>query len=64
MSKKNNGVNYSRTVLVRVRRASVIERLQIQLTKGTKSTKNGQEQLSEKDILRINKEITTLKLRV
>ena len=64
MSKKTNGVNHSMRVLVRSRRARVLEQLDAQLQRGTKNTKQGEVALEEKDIKRINKEMEILKKRV
>lgn len=63
MSKKNNGINHSMLTPVRYRRHRVATRLKDQLSLGTKNTKEGKKELSEKDIKRINKEIATLKER-
>lgn len=58
---KRNGVNYSKTVAAKSRRSRVIDRLSIQLKSGSKNTKDGNVSLSEKDVKRIEKEITNLK---
>ena len=46
------------------RKARALQFLQAQLKKGTKNTKEGEVPLTEKDIKRINKEITILKTRI
>lgn len=56
--------SFNRGVLPSSRRRKVIERLKDQLIKGTKNTKEGVKELSEKDISRINKEIDTLQYRI
>jgi hypothetical protein len=63
MSAKNSGINYSRLLPVKNRRSRVVSRLESQLALGTKNTKEGVKNLSEKDIKRINREISTLKER-
>lgn len=64
MSKKANGVNWSKQIKVRHRRSNVIDRLNYQLKEGTKNTKEGTVPLTEKDVKRINKELETLKSRI
>jgi hypothetical protein len=68
MSRKKNGVNYSRTAPVRNRRANVIKMREDQLELGKKATKvEGKDiivPLEEKDIVRIKTEIKTLKARI
>jgi len=68
MSKKTSGVP-AKTLAKISRRQRVIVILEKQLKLGTKRTYNPEEgynivPLTEKDILRINKEIETLKSRV
>lgn len=43
------------------RRSGALNRLEAQLKNGTKSTKTGNVPLSDKDVKRINKEISILK---
>lgn len=62
--KKKNGVNYSTQLKVNSRRKSVIERLELQLKSGNKTTKEGNVKLLTGDISRINKEISILKSRI
>lgn len=64
MSEKTNGVKYSKSVQHRIRRGNALDRLQKQLDAGTKNTKEGVKELSDKDKNRITKEIKTLKERV
>ena len=65
MSRKNNGKKWSGSVPVRRRRASALELLEKQLEKGFKNTKEGKPTpLLDKDIARIDREITTLKSRL
>jgi len=73
MSKKQNGVNHSMTAKSQARRRKVIERLEAQLKKGTKTLdytdvdgtkKIASFPLLEKDIARINSELAILKTRV
>lgn len=65
MSKKTNGVNWSRTPQHTFRRQGALARLENQLKIGKKTTGDGElHDLTEKDIKRINKEITTLKERI
>jgi hypothetical protein len=68
MSKKANGVNYSRTVCKKNRRERVIAMLEKQLKNGKKREKviHGAKTipLTEKDIKRIEKEIDILKARI
>jgi hypothetical protein len=65
MSKKTNGVNYSMRVPVKSRRSRVLERLDAQLQRGTKTTKGGLVvPLEERDTKRIKKEMETLKKRI
>ena len=62
---KNNGVKPRMTTMRKIRRRNVLNRLKVQLEKGTKRSKEGElVNLTEKDIKRINKEITTLKERI
>lgn len=62
--KKHNGVNYSKKVPVQSRRSRVLDRLILQLKLGSKTTKDGPVPLSEKDVKRIEKEITNLKQKL
>jgi len=64
MSKKTNGVNYSRSVAVKSRRSRAMEQLTLQLKSSVKNTKEGPIPLSEKDEKRINKEIEILRMRL
>lgn len=64
MSNKRNGVKHSMRVPVKSRRQRVIGRLESQLKSGTKNTKEGIVQLTDKDVKRINREISTLKSRI
>ena len=68
MSKKKSGINYSKAVPVRSRRSRVIKVLEGQLKSGLKTEKKRTDghkiPLTEKDIKRIEKEVTTLKERV
>lgn len=64
MSNKRNGVKHSMRVPVKSRRQRVIGRLESQLKSGTKNTKEGRVQLTDKDVKRINKELDILKKRV
>ncbi len=67
MSKKANGVNYGKTVPQRDRRRRVIASLKQQLESGEKTkkgTKDVKIPLTEKDVKRINKEISILEERV
>jgi len=67
MSKKHNGVNFSRTPNHRSRRVLALDRLEAQLKSGTKTVKksfNKLTPLSDSDIKRINGEINILKARV
>lgn len=61
---KMNGVNHAMLIAAKTRRKSVIERLELQLKSGVKSTKEGVKPLSDSDIKRINQELSTLKTRV
>ncbi|MCB1711820.1 MAG: hypothetical protein KDH96_04865 [Candidatus Riesia sp.] len=64
MSKKRNGVNYSKSSPQQNRRRRAIQLLEFQLKKGTKTKKktfDEQIPLTEKDIKRIKKEIENLK---
>ena len=61
---KKNGVNHSMLIAAKSRRKSVIERLELQLKSGVKSTKDGVKPLSDSDIKRINQELSILKTRV
>jgi hypothetical protein len=62
--KKVNGVNHSMQLKVVSHRKNVIARLENQLKSGVKTTRDGIKKLSEKDIMRINSEITILKSRI
>lgn len=64
MSKKRNGVNYSKRVPVQSRRSRVLDRLILQLKLGSKTTREGTALLSEKDVKRIEKEINNLKQKL
>jgi hypothetical protein len=64
MSKKTSGINYSRLFPVKSRRSRVISRLDNQMSSNKKNTKEGVSELTEKDLKRINKELTTLRGRV
>jgi len=68
MSKKQNGVNYGKTVAQKSRRERVIAMLEKQLKSGKKRQKvvdgNKIIPLTEKDVKRIEKEIETLKDRI
>ena len=71
MSQKTNGVNHSMRVPVKGRRHRALERLEAQLAKGTKESKNKDIEataltvpLTDTDIKRINKEIAILKKRI
>jgi len=68
MSKKQNGVNYGKTVAQKSRRERVIAMLEKQLKNGNKKGKvvDGSKiiPLTEKDVKRIEKEIETLKERI
>jgi hypothetical protein len=68
MSKKHNGVNYSRTQPKQSRRRRVLGRLQQQLEAGVKTkTVDGVTRtvdLTDKDTKRIKREIETLKERL
>lgn len=44
-----------------VRRKSALDRLEVQLEKGVKNTKDGDQPLTDKDVKRIEKEIQALK---
>lgn len=61
---KMNGVKHSMLIAAKSRRKSVIERLELQLKSGVKSTKDGVKPLSDSDIKRINQELSILKTRV
>ncbi len=64
MSKKRNGVNWSKDPNAKVRRYSAQKRLEAQLARNEKLSKEGSNVvLTEKDITRINKEISILKER-
>lgn len=60
MSKINGGVKAKSSA--KKRRQRVVERLELQLKSGKKPF--GLEELSDKDVDRIKKEITTLKTRI
>jgi hypothetical protein len=68
--KKSSGVNYSKTVAKRSRRERVINMLEEQLKFGKKPIKNqvgdenGLTELTDKDIERIKKELSILKIRI
>lgn len=62
MSKKTNGVPRKQPAHIN-RRVNALIRLESQLKLGVKNVKDGVEILSDKDIIRINKEISTLKSR-
>ena len=67
MSKKNNGVNFGKTVPQRSRRSRVISTLEAQLKLGTKTLKTTmytKVPLIEKDVKRIKKEIEILKSKI
>jgi len=68
MSRKANGVNHSMRVPVKFKRARVLARLEAQLKSGVKTKKvdgvSMTVDLEDKDVKRINKEISTLKARV
>jgi hypothetical protein len=66
MSNKANGVNWSKKASAKQRRVNVIARLEKQLLEGKKINKVGKAliPLLDKDIIRINKELSTLKQRV
>jgi hypothetical protein len=66
MSRKKNGINWSKTVPAKSRRARAIERLENQLKEGTKTSKEGDKKvpLNEKDTNRINREIEILTKRI
>jgi hypothetical protein len=54
---------YNGTQQVRNRRTRVIDRLEVQLKRGTIGVSNSRE-LTESDIKRINSELVTLKARI
>ena len=69
MSKKTNGVNYGKTIQQQSRRRRALDMLENQLKEGFKPSKLKENRgkptpLTEKDIKRINKEISILKERV
>lgn len=65
MSKKRNGVNYSKAVQKRSRRERALARLQRQLVMDEKLDKAGHKHLlNDKDKARIHKEMEILKSRV
>ena len=64
MSNKRNGVKWSKNVPARSRRARVLDMLNEQLKRGNKPSKEGMIALTDKDIARIGREITTLKTRL
>lgn len=67
MSKKHNGVNYSKTIQKQSRRRRAIQSLEAQLKAGTKTQKgtmDSQVLLTEKDTKRIQKEIENLKAKL
>lgn len=66
MSSKNNGVNYSKLSNVQSRRRTALSTLKTILEGGSKVSKDGKSKLplSDKDKVRINKEIETLKIRL
>ena len=57
-------MKHNKTELAIVRRKFAIPRLEKQLKTNTKNTKEGIVQLSEQDIIRIKKELETLKSRL
>ena len=61
---KKNGVNYSMSTKVVLRRKSALDRLESQLKSGKKNTDCGVVSLTEKDRKRIETEITILKTRI
>jgi len=69
MSKKTNGVNYGKSPTHKMRRVNALKRLEDQLVRGTKFSRdeNGNHvvlELTDKDFVRIAKEIETLKSRI
>lgn len=65
MSKKKNGVNFSRQIKATRRRKRAVERLTAQLESGSKSkTLNSEEPLTEADIKRIEREISNLNRKI
>lgn len=48
----------------KIRRRAALERLQLQVSLGTKNTKDGHIPLTERDLKRINKEILILQERI
>jgi len=66
MSRKNNGINWSKSAPAKSRRARVIDLLEKQLKSGTKTSKENNEKISltDKDKTRINKEIEILNKRI
>lgn len=69
MSEQTNGVKrWAKSPAHKQRRRNVISRLEKQLELGVKTIKNskenGVEKLTEKDIKRINKELSILKERI
>lgn len=68
MSRKTNGVNYGKTVPQKGRRRNVIERLETQLKSELKMEKGRTDghkiPLTDSDIVRIKREIATLKERI
>jgi len=55
---------FSKTVRARNRRKSAYARLEKQLKTGTKNTKEGVKELTDKDVARINTEMVTLEERL
>ena len=66
MSKKTNGVNFSRTIATISRRKRALARLEAQLESGTKTQKKSTQKisLSKEDEKRIKKEIEILKSKI
>ena len=66
MSRKKNGINWSKTAPAKSRRVRVLDQLNYQLKDSTKTSKEDNKKipLTDKDIKRINNEIEILYKRI